>query len=258
MDPFELRLDNLFLRGYRRAAWMLCAFFAGLALFRLAWMSSPARALLVAEASVLALGFGAVAVATPWVRPERTRVEAVGMALVLAGVANGAALHLLLRDDWQTTSFMITALAGGLAFRRTLPFLAAQALNLGTWILCVLIHRPAPLVHWSFAMASALVVAWAFHRFLQALFGQILHLHSRDRELLGEREKLIGELRLALDSVKTLHGLIPICAQCKKIRDDQGFWQSVEHYMATHTEADFTHSLCPACIEAARKEFFKT
>jgi DNA-binding response OmpR family regulator len=59
-------------------------------------------------------------------------------------------------------------------------------------------------------------------------------------------------LRAALEEVKTLRGLIPICAWCKQIRDVQGLWHEVEAYLQEHTEADFTHGLCPAC----RKEAF--
>ncbi|MDH7499401.1 MAG: PAS domain S-box protein [candidate division NC10 bacterium] len=63
-----------------------------------------------------------------------------------------------------------------------------------------------------------------------------------------ERERLIQELQEALTNVKTLRGLIPICAQCKKIRDDQGYWQQVETYVKEHSEASFTHGLCPDCV----------
>ena len=48
--------------------------------------------------------------------------------------------------------------------------------------------------------------------------------------------------------MKTLHGLLPICAHCKKIRDDQGYWASVETYLKRHTDVDFSHGLCPDCI----------
>jgi PAS domain S-box-containing protein len=58
-----------------------------------------------------------------------------------------------------------------------------------------------------------------------------------------------AELRAALEEVRTLRGIIPICASCKKIRDDKGYWSQVEVYIKRHTDADFTHSLCPECIE---------
>ena len=63
-----------------------------------------------------------------------------------------------------------------------------------------------------------------------------------------EREKLIQELQSALENVKTLQGLIPICANCKKIRDDDGFWQQVEGYIQKHSDIKFTHGICPDCM----------
>jgi PAS domain S-box-containing protein len=64
-----------------------------------------------------------------------------------------------------------------------------------------------------------------------------------------EREKLIAELQEALGNIKTLSGLIPICANCKKIRDDKGYWQQVEVYVRDHSEARFSHGLCPECAK---------
>jgi PAS domain S-box-containing protein len=69
-----------------------------------------------------------------------------------------------------------------------------------------------------------------------------------------EREKLIIELQEALAKVKTLTGMLPICAWCKKIRDDQGYWQQIEAYIRDHSEADFSHGICPACAQKAREE----
>ena len=61
--------------------------------------------------------------------------------------------------------------------------------------------------------------------------------------------RLIIELQEALATVKTLTGLIPICAWCKNIRDDEGYWQQVEQYIAKHSNAEFTHGMCPKCME---------
>lgn len=63
-----------------------------------------------------------------------------------------------------------------------------------------------------------------------------------------EKEALIAELREALDKVKVLSGLIPICSYCKKIRDDKGYWEKVEDYIRTHADVEFTHSICPECV----------
>ena len=67
-----------------------------------------------------------------------------------------------------------------------------------------------------------------------------------------EREMLILELQEALAKVKTLTGLLPICAWCKNVRNDKGYWLSVEKYVQIHTEAKFSHGVCPDC---ARKHF---
>ena len=64
----------------------------------------------------------------------------------------------------------------------------------------------------------------------------------------------ISELQEALAHVNQLKGIIPICAQCKKIRDDQNYWQRVEKYIAKNVDAKFTHGLCPDCAEAVREE----
>jgi PAS domain S-box-containing protein len=62
-----------------------------------------------------------------------------------------------------------------------------------------------------------------------------------------ERDRLIDELQEALANVKILSGLIPICASCKKIRDDNGYWNQIESYIGSHSEMKFTHGLCPGC-----------
>ena len=72
-----------------------------------------------------------------------------------------------------------------------------------------------------------------------------------------EREKLISELQEALAKVKTLSGLPPICASCKKIRDDKGYWNQIESYIGKHSDAQFSHGICPDCARRLYPEFFK-
>ncbi len=64
-----------------------------------------------------------------------------------------------------------------------------------------------------------------------------------------ERNRLVLELSDALEKVKTLRGLLPICAACKKIRNDQGYWEQIEAYLKKHSEAEFTHGMCPECLD---------
>jgi len=74
-------------------------------------------------------------------------------------------------------------------------------------------------------------------------------------EAQGALAEKIGELRRALAEIKTLRGIVPICAGCKKIRDDSGFWQQVEVYVRDHSEAEFSHGLCPDCMKRLYPEF---
>ena len=72
-----------------------------------------------------------------------------------------------------------------------------------------------------------------------------------------EREELIGKLRKLLAEVKTLSGFLPICSNCKKIRDDEGYWRQVEQYVEEHSSAQFSHGICPECAQRLYPELFK-
>ncbi|MFH2057271.1 MAG: response regulator [Pseudomonadota bacterium] len=63
------------------------------------------------------------------------------------------------------------------------------------------------------------------------------------------------ELNAALDRIKTLEGIIPICCVCKKIRDDKGYWEQIEQYISKHSKAAFSHGICPECMESQYPEF---
>jgi PAS domain S-box-containing protein len=87
-----------------------------------------------------------------------------------------------------------------------------------------------------------------------AVFGLDITERKRAEE---ERERLIVELREALSKVKLLSGFIPICASCKKIRNDKGYWEQMELYIRDHSEAEFSHSICPECAEKLYPEYYK-
>ena len=115
------------------------------------------------------------------------------------------------------------------------------------------------------SLAIYLVILSLFWFLLKPLAGRIL-MHTDDLEkkiqektinleqeiaarkkTQEEKEKIIAELQEAMAQVKTLRGLLPICARCKKIRDDKGYWNQIEIYIAEHSEATFTHGICPEC-----------
>ncbi|MEN6319297.1 MAG: hypothetical protein ABFD82_11150 [Syntrophaceae bacterium] len=74
---------------------------------------------------------------------------------------------------------------------------------------------------------------------------------------MNERKKLIMELQDSIAAIKTLRGLLPICASCKKVRDDKGYWSQIESYITEHSEAEFSHGLCPDCMEKLYPEYGK-
>ncbi len=86
-----------------------------------------------------------------------------------------------------------------------------------------------------------------------ARFDDMIALRRLNAELQSHSE----QLQAALDKVKQLSGLLPICANCKKIRDDEGYWQDVAVYIRDHSEVEFSHGLCPDCAKALYPEFYK-
>ena len=72
-----------------------------------------------------------------------------------------------------------------------------------------------------------------------------------------ERDHLMGELEKALEEVKTLRGLLPICCECKRIKNDEDSWEQLEKYITTRTDAVFSHGLCPECYQRAEASLDK-
>jgi phosphoserine phosphatase RsbU/P len=83
-----------------------------------------------------------------------------------------------------------------------------------------------------------------------------VHLGGQMVGLQAELAARVRELEAALVRVKQLHGLLPICSYCKSIRDDKMYWHQVEAYVKSHSEAEFSHSICPACWEKVVKPKF--
>jgi len=82
---------------------------------------------------------------------------------------------------------------------------------------------------------------------------QVVYSVARDvtelREATARRETLVRELQEALAEVKTLRGILPICSYCRRIRDDEDYWETVEGYVVRHTDTRFSHGICPTCYE---------
>jgi PAS domain S-box-containing protein len=80
---------------------------------------------------------------------------------------------------------------------------------------------------------------------------------SKRKRAENAKEELVGELQQALDEVNLLSGFLPICASCKKIRDDKGYWNQIESYIRDHSQVEFSHSICPDCAEELYPDLYK-
>jgi len=100
----------------------------------------------------------------------------------------------------------------------------------------------------------------AFGYLLKPLDERLLHITIEmalyKHQMGQERKKLLEDLQEALARVKLLSGLLPICAGCKNIRDEEGYWHQVEAYIRDHSEADFSHSVCPRCARTLYPDYF--
>lgn len=92
------------------------------------------------------------------------------------------------------------------------------------------------------------LIAFVMEKVRQAIQDRLNISNSKLSKTITEKEHLIDKLQKTIDEVTVLRGILPICSQCKKIRDDKGYWHQVESYVRTHSEADFTHGICPECM----------
>ncbi len=83
---------------------------------------------------------------------------------------------------------------------------------------------------------------------LFGFFLTVVLILSSLRKAFAAQQRLIADLEAALGRVKTLSGLLPICSWCKRVRDDRGYWKAVEAYVEEHSQAEFTHGICPECM----------
>lgn len=79
---------------------------------------------------------------------------------------------------------------------------------------------------------------------------------TKEKDAIVEKEKLIAKLEKALSEVKMLSGMLPICSSCKRIRDDNGYWKQIESYIKEHSDAEFTHGMCPECARKLYPDIF--
>jgi hypothetical protein len=127
-------------------------------------------------------------------------------------------------------------------------FIVIIAIACTAYTLVAILHKPSYGELWTiiYDRALALFAIWVTASL------------AVQRKLSEEkRERAIKEREKALEDVRVLRGLLPICASCKQIRDDEGYWTQIEVYIRDHSEAQFSHGMCPACARKAYPEYFE-
>lgn len=120
-----------------------------------------------------------------------------------------------------------------------IPGLLTALVTAFAWRGTEVIWHPAPLANW--------ILFWDAFIHLLSFVG-VAWFVSWARSLVLREKALVHDLSQLLAEVKELEGLLPMCAWCKKVRDDQGYWQQLETYIQTHSKADWTHGICPDCV----------
>ena len=121
----------------------------------------------------------------------------------------------------------------------------AALLSCGNAVLWLVFRLPAWNRLETWAILGAYIIANGYGIFASARLGQ---LHRRQFALYEQEQRAREELEVALDEVKVLQGIIPICANCKRIRNDAGYYEAVEAYISRYSEANFSHTICPECL----------
>ena len=110
--------------------------------------------------------------------------------------------------------------------------------------------------HWVWIQGSGSVIEYDQDNKPLRLCGTHQDISSR-KLLEEERDQLINSLQEALDEIKTLKGIIPICSYCHNIRDDEGSWDKIESYISRHSDAQFSHGICPSCLDDVSADIHK-
>lgn len=127
-------------------------------------------------------------------------------------------------------------------------FIVFTAIFCSAYTLVAVIHKPLGGELWAVLLGRALAL---FAIWVTALLALQRRISDEKREhAIREREK-------ALEDVKVLRGLLPICASCKQIRDDEGYWTQIEVYIRDHSQAQFSHGICPGCARKLYPEFYE-
>lgn len=249
-------IDAQTFRAYRNVCVWLGHFYALLSLWRWFFFQPEALRRVLTLESLVAMGlFYGSGLLSRRLAAWMGGLENFGLLLVGIALGNCVFLVAWLPGEVQLVNFILVVVTASVVFRSPWRFALSQVMCLGSALFAF--------GHWMglgliggdlFILLSGFLISTIIWVFLSRLFTALADLQAKDRVLLRQRTRLVGDLRVALDNVRTLRGLIPICTYCKRVRDDAGFWQQVEAYVHARSEAKFSHGICPECTDRARAE----
>ncbi|BDU72689.1 hypothetical protein [Mesoterricola silvestris] len=255
MNPTQT-LEVQRMRGMRNGALAVAVFLFAMVPWRLSTLPGPGPMRLLAwHAGLWGLAVLAYALLLDRPRFRGRNAERHAFALMLLGLAvTGSQLYLYGRLQ-ESASILIVSLASGVVLNRRIALAAFQAILLATWTaLALSVAGPAQTGTWVFDIVLAGLFAISVQELRRRSLAALERRLARQRVLIRTNTTLVAELQEALGNVQSLSGLIPICAHCKKIRNDGGYWEQVESYLHAHSEIEFTHGICPDCATAMREE----
>jgi hypothetical protein len=180
------------------------------------------------------------------------------LALLTCVVLTGVVNVIYGIDIVYTHLFYIPIILTGLWYPRYALFFAAALglIHIASDYAAVEAFKIGPLLRTVMFIVMAYVTSYLVLRRDRLLS----ELQTRNNELVNvsrELHKKNEALQNALNEIKTLKGILPICASCKKIRDDKGYWNQIESYIREHTEAEFSHGICPECVKILYPELYE-
>lgn len=228
------------MRGLRNAAIAVAMFLFLMVPWRLSGgPGGPSKNLLAAHGAVF--GVLVLLYAALLHRHQRANGELWAFGLMLVGLVVTATQMFFYGRLQESASILLVSFASGVVLRRRATLACFQGILLAVWVITAIrIGGIAQMLTWAFDLVLATLFAFSVQHLLNRGLTALIRRTERQR-------RLLMELRESTQNLRTLSGLIPICAHCKKIRNDDGYWEQVESFFRTHTDARFSHGVCPGC-----------
>jgi len=160
-------------------------------------------------------------------------------------------------DTVYTHLFYLPIILTGIWYPRYALFLAAALglIHIASDYRAVETIKVAPIIRAIMFLVVAAVTAYLVLR-RDRLLGELQKINLELTHMSSELQNKNTVLQNAMDEIKTLKGILPICSYCKKIRDDKGYWNRLESYLHAHSEVEFSHGICPDCAKKLYPDYF--